>query len=304
MKIYSRIDVSFVSLEIWCIHMDMEITSRHMEIITGSMLGDGSMTKVYGKRNSAFRVGHADKQCDYVSWKFEQLQPFSVSLKHDFRRAIVGFDHAEGRPIMGNEKTEGFWVMRTVSHSSFRDIERKWYLRNRDGNYVLKSNRRIKVVPQDIKLTPLSVAVWFFDDGSNLYNHQSKYKCRNAVFHTLSFRREECYMLAEQLKELNLKDCKVRKRKSGFEIVICAGSFVELMNILEVNLPCLCMEYKVTKAKEYLPPGRRGGCKLNLDLVKELIQLHQEGKRQVDLANQFKVSKATVNNIVHGRSWK
>ena len=73
-------------------------TDRQLEIITGSLLGDGSLRKVYNtsKMNSLFTEKHCIKQRDYLNWKFDELMPFSVA-KYD--------DHSYG--LMTNGKSKG-----------------------------------------------------------------------------------------------------------------------------------------------------------------------------------------------------
>lgn len=275
---------------------------RQKSILIGSMLGDGSLTKS-STPQCAFREGHSPSQLEYLRWKFTELQPYSCSLKLEHRRAIVGFDRARYSPLVEQDgRSAECWVMRTWSDVVFGEWEKEWYLRDVKGSRrVDKHGRRIKCVPPSIRLDPLSVAVWFMDDGTNLYRNESAYKSRNAILHTLSFTPDECNLLCDELRRIGVRHCKVRLNKKKPEIVVLAKSFLDFMDMIADQVPCEAMKYKVTY--NYIPPKRQGA-KLSESEVGRILTLKAEGVKQKDLSRIFCVSQSAISNIVNGVTWK
>lgn len=284
--------------------MDMELTQRQREIITGSLLGDGSLTKIYGNKSSAFREAHSMAQLDYIQWKHKNLEPLSLPLKIEKRSTINGFDKSKNSPIIDKNIKTDFAVMRTYSTPEFKELEKIWYLRNHSNDYVFdKNNRRIKIIPDSVVLTPLSLMVWFLDDGTNLYNGNSQYKSRNAVFHTLSFKFEECEKLKDQIQQLGFTGCGVRSNKEKPEIVIYSSSYCKFMQAIDELNEVEKMKYK-TDMRAYTEPNRKHSAKLTKKDILKIITLHNSGEKQKEISCIFNVSTATICNIVNGSSWR
>ena len=112
-----------------------QLSLRQMELLVGSMLGDGTLLRT--TRGYCFRVHHGLAQRDLVDWKYNILQRF-------VRTAPRGCGAA------------GYYF-RTVSHDTFADLRALFY----DG--------RRKIVPIDFVeeyLSPFAMAVWIMDDGA------------------------------------------------------------------------------------------------------------------------------------------
>lgn len=215
-------------------------TDRQKNIITGSLLGDGSLKKIDPRNyssNSSFTESHSEDQKNYLFWKHEELIPLSNRLELETRNKTIKV--TKGKISYAEEKHE-IWVFKTIAHPLFTDMEKYWYLRDDTGNYVFNElGRRIKIVP-DIKLTPLSMSVWYFDDGWK--DSTSK----NFYLSTLSFTKEECEKLTHILKSLNVKSyVRLRGKKKQPEIGIRASSYFDFVDILKENLPSNCVSYKI-----------------------------------------------------------
>jgi hypothetical protein len=120
-------------------------TKRQKAIIIGMILGDAYLQET-GKRNARLRVEHSLKQQDYIFWKYQELMNFA----QDKPKKIIRFN-----PVWG--KTYSY--LRFQSHSSplLGKLRGIFY---RNGK---------KIIPEELpKLLalPLSLAVWYFDDGS------------------------------------------------------------------------------------------------------------------------------------------
>lgn len=265
------------------------------QIITGSLLGDGSLTKIYKNNNSAFREGHCIKQHDYILWKFEQLKPYSCSIKKEQRNVIVDYDKNLNLPIKGDKKTD-FYVMRTQNNKVFTELEHEWYVRDDTGNYILKNKRRIKKIPNFLELSPLSISIWFMDDGTNQFNN------RNAIFHSLSFSKTECEQLCDLIKKNGIKYCEVRpysKDKNKFEIVVYAKSYLDFISMIDENTPCECMIYK-SMLNNYVP--RNYGAK-SKEHLSNIIEMYKSGVKQKDIAKKLNLSEGLISQIISGKLW-
>jgi len=136
-----------------CERHDCHPTQRQVDIIRGSLMSDAHVTHGYDhamvqqprKRGpnpvghqSNLAFSHADGQLDYLYWKYDELSNLCLSSP----KAVQGGKHR----------------FRTFHHSFFTSLRREMHPIKR------------KVVTDDIlrNLSPLSVAVWFMDDGTNL----------------------------------------------------------------------------------------------------------------------------------------
>lgn len=261
-------------------------TKKQMDILTGSMLGDGSLTKIYGGRNSAFREGHCNRQFGYLEWKKNELGPHVTSFSDETRKTKP--------PGSKYVREDRMWVLRTKNSPTLTEMEKKWYLRDGDGNYVLSKGIRKKIIPNDIKLTPLAVAVWFCDDGTNMPRN------RNAVFHTLSFSRDECCFLADRISaDIGLKFCWERSSAKGSEVCVGAKSYLQLLELLESQIDCECMRYK-TSTKCYIEPQRHR--LYNDETIKRIVEMSNTAN-QKSVASEFCASESTVSMILSGKRW-
>jgi len=107
-------------------------------VLIGSLLGDGTLRKSLGKLNALFEVNHTIKQKDYVDWKYEQLKLFVLTKP-------------KARKGNGNRIAYRFT---TRSLPPFTELYNRFYVNKR------------KVIPPDLQLDTLALAVWFMDDGS------------------------------------------------------------------------------------------------------------------------------------------
>lgn len=113
-------------------------TTRQLQIVHGSLLGDASVTN--GKKGkyrceSVFEVKHCAKQKDYVLWKYHELKNLCCSEP--------------------KENNIGQWRARTFHHPFFSNLRKQWYP---DG---------VKCIPEVLsELDDLALAVWYMDDGT------------------------------------------------------------------------------------------------------------------------------------------
>ena len=112
------------------------VNDRQLEILAGCLLGDGYISKL-----GAIQIEQGSTQKEYLFWKYSQLQSLvSVQPHQVFRKKKNG------------EATSSY---RFFLRQYFRVWRRKIY---RNGKKVINSEL-LRLI------TPLSLAVWYMDDG-------------------------------------------------------------------------------------------------------------------------------------------
>lgn len=129
---------------------DIIITSQQEQVIIGSLLGDGYMSKHFWceknkkQYNSQMQIKHGFKQRNYLKYKQELLGDLSLDIY--IEEIGTGFDDSIRIGCRMN-------VKKCKEMNIYRDL---WYGKN--GKFIPESELR--------KLEPLGLAIWFMDDGS------------------------------------------------------------------------------------------------------------------------------------------
>jgi hypothetical protein len=200
------------------------LNDRQQSILLGSLLGDGHL-EVPQKitHNSRFRKSQKIDNYDYQHSLFLELGDYARSIKQ----------YSKKRMLNKKVYTEKEWTVYSASHPSFTELRNKWY-------------REEKIVPEDIKLTPLALAYWFCDDG------YIGGKENNATICTHSFTKTEVEMLSSFLqRDLEIKSS-VRRDRVGsdgeeqYVIYIGSNQYEHFLNIITEHVPWSCMSHKLT----------------------------------------------------------
>ena len=138
------------------------LSVEERDVVIGCLLGDGAMRC---KTNALFEINHSIKQRDYVDWKFQKLQRLVITPP---------------KPRCGNGNRVAYRFT-TRSVSILTELYR-WFYPN-----------GTKQIPNDLELSPLSLAVWIMDDGSKSY-------CA-MYLNTQQFLKEEQELLIRKLDE-------------------------------------------------------------------------------------------------------
>lgn len=163
------------------------------ELILGCVLGDGYMRK---KVNAHLQITHSIKQKEYVDWKYQILKNIVITSPKLYR---------------GNAGRVGYRFF-TKSLSELTSFYSRFY------------QNGVKIVPKNISLFPLSLAVWYMDDGS---------KSRNACyFNSQQFDSESQNNLLKLFSKLGLK-ASLNKDKSYKRIYISSFSVPILVNTIK-----------------------------------------------------------------------
>ena len=147
----------------------MNETIRH--IIIGSILGDGFLTPLT-KREKLSRLWfkYDDKRYSYLKWLHQKLKPIGVD------------------PIKKKKNyTQHYFLTHSLKELGM--LRKQFYPNGK------------KIIPKDIfsvLVHPLSLAVWYMDDGN--LDFRDRYHC-NATFATYGFSEKECRTLVEVLQK-------------------------------------------------------------------------------------------------------
>lgn len=187
----------------------MELTNTQTSIIIGSLLGDGCIShpiiyKPTGniKSQSYFIKPQATRSREYLEWHFEQLKPFSSSLYDGLKRS----------------------AFRTSSNSIFTELRKKWYPNGK------------KIVPKDLELNPLSLAIWYIDDGC------IKVGKRELTIATCGFNVADCRYLV-----LILMKCFDIESSVGYgNVIFIKAKYIEkFIEIVRPFVSWKCYQYKL-----------------------------------------------------------
>lgn len=194
----------------------LTLSSRQREILTGLLLGDGHLETQNDGRTYRLKVEQAVRKKEYVDWLFQEFRDFVCTepqekekTRNESRTKNVGFS--------------------TLSVGNFRFHAQQFY------------QGKQKVVPKRIGklLSPLALAVWYMDDGSQ---KSSVHKAR--ILNTQGFRKQEIERLIQILEENFNLQAKLRSQQDGYQIYIAATSADRLKQLItEHTVPC--MRYKL-----------------------------------------------------------
>ena len=211
---------------------EIEITSIAEQVILGSILGDGMITK--WKRfedskknlNSNLVIQHTEPQKDYIFYKKKLLEENGIRcqsikvlpgeiIKEKYNSVINGVElKANSRYIL--------CTRRAISFNKYRDMFYK------SSKYV---NRYI------YKLGALGLAIWFMDDGSS---NNSRY-----FLHTNCFNKNSINLLQNMLKHNFNIYSSVNKRRDNQYILYIKAKSRELFTSIISPYICDSMKYKL-----------------------------------------------------------
>lgn len=184
----------------------VHLTDLQRSMIIGTLLGDGCLVETASKKNLRLKIEHCDAQRDYVFWKYECLKSFVLTPPkfQTWNRS---------------------WMFKTISHPELTII----------GDLFYKKRR--KIVPDEIESLlrdPLSLSVWFMDDGSKNRND-------GLILNTQCFTKSETERLKDCLStNFAIDHISLQKDKNGWRLYVQTASSGHMTKIMRPYLlPCL-----------------------------------------------------------------
>jgi hypothetical protein len=169
------------------------LTEDQLSILIGVFFGDGAMRK---KTHALLEINHSYAQKEYVDWLYQQFKNY-VATKPKMRKS-------NGNRIAYRFTTKSLPVFTQFYNTFFR-------------------NHR-KNIPESTMLTPLTMAVWYMDDGS---------RCDEDIYlNTQQFSKEEQQQLIDMLFQQHEIEATVNKDKQYWRIRIKKASVPHFMKII------------------------------------------------------------------------
>jgi hypothetical protein len=156
--------------------MNVDLTERQKGIIIGMLLGDGFLVRRGKKAIFGFKQGKRYKE--YVEWIFNELQNICTDAG-----------------IMYRGDYDQYYFRTSLKKHDFAYLYQKFY------RFSPGAKKAIKIVPKEIKellKNPISVAVWYMDDGSLDFRPKYHY---SYYFATHNFSLKETETLTKVLRD-------------------------------------------------------------------------------------------------------
>lgn len=169
------------------------MNSRKKAILVGMILGDAYLQET-GKKNARLRLEHSEKQRDYLLWKGSQFSEFFQGKPN----RLVRFN-----PVYRKEYRYFRW--QSNASPEIGKFRRMFYQNNR------------KIIPKELPkllVSPLSLAVWFMDDGYYYPRDKITY------LYIPRYRQEELEMLVNTLGSNFSLETKVKVKKRGNLVLV------------------------------------------------------------------------------------
>ena len=172
------------------------LTPREKSIILGSLLGDGYLRIIPGRKDAFLEINHSIKEKEYVDWKYRQLKNLVKSSP-------------KARKGSGQRIAYRFF---TRQHPELTKFYEEFYQNGK------------KIIPRYLVFNPLMMGVWFMDDGSRTY--------RTYYLNTQQFDYHSQKRLIEMLKDQYGIECSLNRDKQYYRIRIRQNSAKEFRRLI------------------------------------------------------------------------
>lgn len=181
---------------------NLEFTSKQRDIIVGLTLGDGHLETQNNGRTYKLKIEHSVFQKEYLDWLYKEL--------HNWVRMTPKLRLKNNNPFS--------YHFSTYSHELLGFYGKQFY------------NKKRKIIPNSIEelLTPLSLAIWFMDDGSLKSKRHNTY-----VIHTLGYKRNELERIQNVLSKKFGIETKLHVQKQKYlRLYIVSASAEQFRDIV------------------------------------------------------------------------
>ena len=174
----------------------------------GSLLGDGYIRMMPGRRDAFLEINHSATQREYVDWKFTVLENISRSAPKE--------RNGNGRRIA--------YRFYTRQNPELTTLMNAWYVNGK------------KYIPENISIDRMALAVWFMDDGS---------MCRKSdvYLNTQQFGLSDQNLLLGLLREMGL-EASLNRDKQYHRIRFLKSSVPILKKLITIHV-VPSMRYKL-----------------------------------------------------------
>lgn len=194
-----------------------KLSQEAIEWISGELLGDACLTTTAKKgdlpsKNLSVLFRYGSKHEEYINYISRMLKSFGIKQSGKIRRYI---DRRRGNIA---------YHYNSLSYTELVSIYNKWYP---DGK---------KVIPEDLKLTPLILRQHYIGDGSLIHQKVTIF----IVLSTCGFLINDVNKMIKKINELGLK---ATRQPSMNTILISSYSVKDFLNYIG-KCPVDCYRYK------------------------------------------------------------
>jgi hypothetical protein len=246
-----------------------QLTPLQEQVLIGKMLGDGTFAIKTNDGMNTAHVAWGQKEEAYTDWCIKTLGDLALKSKPQ----VSGYGTTMHRAHTKNTVA----IYNTFNH---------WY------------SSGVKEVPEDIKLTPISMAFWYMDDGALTHFDGQEDRVR---FATNGFSYKSCQHLVRELNKFDI-DATIKDYKKGNEICLTTDN-AEKFFLLVAPYICESKKYKLPERYRaypcYLPEDEEAQYK-NMIVEQRVISIEKDPKPrerwdiQTETHNFF-----TLGGLVH-----
>lgn len=193
-----------------------KISSREKAIIIGTILGDAHLGQT--KHGVRLEIGHSNHQKPYVFWKYRMLRSFVGAAPH-----LIKINDAR------YQQTYRQWRFKTRIHETFAQLHDIFYPQGK------------KIIPKfidDLLDSPLSLAVWFMDDGGRRNDSYGLF------LNTLSFTKPDQERLRQCLKKNFSLETRLHWISDGYRLYIPSSQAIHFCDLVHRHM-MPSMKYKL-----------------------------------------------------------
>ena len=172
------------------------LTQIQLSVIIGSILGDGYIRIIKGRKDAFLEINHSIKAKEYVDWKYSILKNICVS--------------GPKKRIIDERRTA--YRFYTKQHGEISALLEKFYKNGR------------KIIPSSLKLDPIILAIWFMDDGS-------KSRRYDVYLNTQQFSLNDQKIILAKLRGLDIK-ARLNKDKKYYRVRILKESILRFNQLI------------------------------------------------------------------------
>lgn len=244
------------------------LNEKQHHLIIGSLLGDGHLRRKKETHNSYLSIKRCLSDLDYLKEEYNILKDLcSSGIK---QRST--FDKRTNKVYSSCE----FSSKSLIDLNSYYNI---WY------------KNKIKVVPNNLELNDLSIAIWFFDDGNLAYKNNRFY----GSFATNSFTKDEVYYLKSLLdNRYNVKFVLTNKIKDQYIIKGSDHQFRPLLSDIDKFSYFLPRKSNIWKNNLNLVANTKSNICIDKSIliIEEMLRLKQFSRKEIaDNLNLYFMSK-------------
>lgn len=216
------------------INKNPDVDDYFYEVMGGLIIGDGGLNMSNSYKNAIFRMTQTEKQSEFIYWIVNFLDKYNIEYKlyniDEYKRDYI---KKNGENAYDNPQLR----IQTKRYELFNDIYYKHYGENG------------RLIPKDIKLTPLQLALWYMSDGSLRYNKKSGLYRMHLSTHR--YHIDDLKWLIDKINNLcgikfNInRDNRIKDKNYGYYLQ--TGKRHQVYKFCKLIEPyiCNCFKYKV-----------------------------------------------------------